>query len=210
MTKELDYDGVNWKSYFKLDDSSPSGLSWNTSLVTLGGRHLQIWEGKPAGSLGDSKNRGKKTWSVSITLPCDSKSRSYKVHRIIMVLQGYTVNSKVVDHINGDSTDNSPSNLRVTTITTNARNCNVQHNSPYGIAGVGLQEDSIGNTYFISRWMQNGKRQQVNFPIKKLGVMEAFKQAVISRRKAISEINAKEPESMYTERHTMQSSVPYS
>lgn len=202
MSKELDYDNVDWVQYFKLDSTSPSGLSWNRTLVTPRRLIPLIWPGKPAGSLGCASNAGKKCWNVDIRVLGDSKSRSYKVHRILMVLQGFKLKGKVVDHINGESSDNTLSNLRVTTIKANARNCKVQNNSPYGLSGVGLQTDSIGNSYFISRWMQDGKRIQLNFPISKLGVMEAFKQAVVSRQTAIARINNKDPDAMYTGRHT--------
>lgn len=203
MSKELDYDGVDWSLYFKLDNSSPSGLSWNANRYILDGRVLATWPGKHAGWLGTVKNKDNKAWNVSIALPHNSKSVSYKLHRIIMVLQGNSVNGKVIDHINGNSSDNTLSNLRVTSIKSNSRNCKVQDNSPYGIAGIGMQQDKLGNSYFISRHMSNGVRVQQSFPILKLGVMEAFKQATIARQQAIAVINAAEEDSQYTDRHVL-------
>lgn len=198
MREEFDYDNFKWSEHFKLDPSSPSGLAWNRETYSFAGRKLETWIGKPAGILHDVKNGDNKAWRVSFQL--NGKLKSWPVHRIITVLSGMKVNGFVIDHINGISADNRIENLRVTTVAVNARNCKPQHNSPYGITGVGFYEDKAGNAYFISRSRVDGKRIQKSFPIKYLGVMEAFRQAVVSRQQTIHNLNL--TGAGYSDRHT--------
>lgn len=197
--KTLDYDNQDWSAEFYLCTKSPSGLAWNKTVYSAYGKKLEIWPGKPAGTLKDVKNGDNLAWEVASKI--SGKSHAYKVHRIVLCLLGKSVNGKVVDHINGVSADNSYDNLRITTQAINSRNCTVQWNSPYGINGVGFQQDGKGNDYFIARWYdQHGKRVQESFPIKKFGVMEAFKRATQSRESAILFLNS--IGMGYTNRHT--------
>lgn len=198
MSTEFDYGSFPWSEHFKLDPESPSGLAWNRVAYSFGGNKLETWVGKPAGTLREVKNKGNKAWGVSLRF--DGKQRSFAVHRIIAVLHGLSVNGKVIDHINGISADNHIENLKVTTQAINSRNCKPGENCPYGIQGVSSQSDRKGNLYFIARTNHLGKRVQKNFPVKTLGIMEAFKQAVIARHKMIAELNANG--AGYSERHS--------
>jgi hypothetical protein len=200
MSSEFDYDNENWSKFFYVDPTSKSGLRWNISVYSLGGNKQETWPGKEAGILRPVKNKDNKAWCVTVKLDGQEKSKPFAAHRVIAVLSGMKVNGKVIDHINGISADNRVENLRVTDQAVNSRNCKVQDNSPYGITGVGFQEDKKGNAYFIARWMNGDKRCQESFPIKRLGVMEAFQQAVICRKKNIRLLN--EQGAGYTERHT--------
>ena len=195
----LDYDGVDWSKYFYCDPESKSGLRWNMVSYSAYGKKLERWIGKDAGSLGSVKNGDNKAWSVKVTI--NGVNSTYKVHRIIAVMNGLSVNGQVIDHKNGTSADNNLKNIRVTDLKLNARNRKVQHDSPYGINGVGFQQDKVGNCYFTARWAENGKRVQKSFPILTLGVMEAFKQAVVARGFAIKVLNQKY-DAGYTSRHS--------
>lgn len=199
--KSHDYDNFDWSRHFALDPSSPSGLVWNRNTYSLGGNKLETWVGKPAGQLRDVKNGDNLAWSVSFQQ--DGVVKHYKVHRIIAVLSGMSVNGKVIDHINGDSSDNRIENLRSTSVEVNARNRRVASNSPYGITGVGSYEDRAGNLYFTSCASINGKRVQESFPVKRLGLMPAFLQATASRMRFIDCLNSSYPtDEQYTKRHT--------
>jgi len=195
--KELDYDNVNWGEFFYYDPTSKSCLRWAVEKYSAYGKKKETWSGKEAGTLADVKNKENKAWSISFNI--DGKYRKYKIHRIIAVMHGISVNGKVIDHINGISADNRIENMRATSILVNARNIKTPCNSPYGIAGVGFQQDSQGNSYFVARANVEGKANQKSFPIKRLGVMEAFKQAVNARQRYIELINQGGDE--YTERH---------
>jgi len=197
MIKELDYDNKDWTKYFVVDRSSPSGLAWNTTAYSAHGKKLEIWPGKPAGTLAEVKNKDNKAWSVHAVF--NGKRKSYRVHRIVACLSGMKINGFVIDHINGISKDNRIENIRVTTQAVNSRNRKVQDDCPYGLPGVGFQEDSVGNTYFIARWCNGIKRSQASFPTKKLGIMPAFAQAVVKRNKEMARMNA--DGAGYTERH---------
>ena len=185
--KQFDYDNFNWKEHFYLDPKSPSGLAWNRETYSLGGNKLETWVGKPAGALRDCKNGDNKAWCIAFKV--DSKVKHFKVHRIILVLSGVKTNGLVVDHINGISSDNRIENLRAVPLEINSRNQKMKYNSPYGITGVLSQHDKKGNSYFVARARFNNKQVQQNFPIKKLGIMEAFQKAVIARKEMIAELN---------------------
>ena len=203
MTVDFDYDNYPWGDVFYYDESSPSKLSWKESRYSLSGRKQETWCGKPAGRLCHVKNGDNMAYRVGFRFN-NKSDKSFPVHRIIACLHGIKVNGLVIDHINGISSDNRIENLRATTQPVNSRNRRPQHNSPYGISGVGFQEDINGNGYFISRWVEDGKRVQKSFPLKVLGVMESFRRAVVSRGLAIRLLNQTK-DAGYTERHTAES-----
>lgn len=183
MSKEFDYDAFPWGDYFKLDETSPTGLAWNTISYSGNGK-LELWVGKPAGSITSSKEYT--TYRVSFKY--GSGRKSVAVSRIIASLNGLKINGKVVDHLNGIPTDNRIENLRVTTQAVNTRNKRVQTNSNYGISGVTCRTVQ-GSSYFIGQFVRNGKNTSRHFSIDKLGVMEAFKRAVVHRQNGIANAN---------------------
>ena len=122
-----------------------------------------------------------------------------------MILHGEKVDGFVVDHINGDSTYNKRSNLRVVTIKVNNQNKNSK-NSLFGLYGVNYIE--IPSRWgrckiyrcFTATWYNDKEKQnRKTFNIDILGIMEAFKQAVICRADAIKKLNR--GGMGYTERH---------
>lgn len=107
-TKELNLDLM--QDWFYYDEESPSCLRWRRA--PLGQR---IRAGDDVKSIG--KSSGKSYFVVKLL------NSSYKVHRIIYLLKtGSLHSSKLIDHIDGDGLNNSFSNLRETTSSTNARN----------------------------------------------------------------------------------------
>ena len=78
MSKEFDYDSFPWSEYFKLDSTSCTGLAWNTVTYSGNGK-LEVWVGKPAGSVTTSK--GYKTYRVSIKYENGRKSMAVSQSR---------------------------------------------------------------------------------------------------------------------------------
>ena len=80
--------------------------------------------------------RSKKKYKV-IRYTVDGKRRKAFVHRVIYFLStGEELSGKQIDHINGDTLDNSITNLRAVTGKENQRNCGLSSNSSTGVNGV--------------------------------------------------------------------------
>jgi len=131
---------------------------------------------------------------------------AYKVHRVIMVLNGaHLTEDCQVDHIDGNTRNNKLSNLRVSNYKGNARNHRMQSNNPYGIVGVKFDETPRGtHPRFSAHWTETAldgskKYKTKHFSINKLGIMVAFRDAVVHRQKMIEQLNAQG--AGYTDRH---------
>ncbi len=100
--------------------------------------------------------------------------RILAAHRIALVLSGQCVNGRCVDHINGNTKDNRPENLRLTNKTGNMRNTKKTRRNKSGVVGVswhkwrGKWQAFIGN---VSR-------------DKHLGYFDDFFEAVCARKSA--------------------------
>jgi len=179
-------------SLFEYNTESPSKLIWkiNAPLLNKGIRRLV---GKPAGSV-----RGG-YWVVSVL------GKRLKVHRIIMcLLSGHDLETHdlIVDHIDGDSENNSADNLRLTTYAENARNKlngNPRLDGTVGITGVTrvkLQE----YTYFMAQYRTiDCNNRSKSFNIKTHGEAEAFRLACEWRKEQIRLLNLQG--AGYTDRH---------
>ena len=96
--RELRYEELS--ELFEISESSPSGLVWKVR----SGRWGRYPVGSVAGSLGGKPN--KRYWAVN------TKSGCFAVHRIVYLLAiGSICPVKVINHIDGDSTNNKISNL---------------------------------------------------------------------------------------------------
>lgn len=193
----IDYDSKEWGELFQLDSSSPSGLTWKVDRFA-GSNKLATWKGKHAGYLSLRKDKTPRGWVISMK-NSDGSASYYYAHRIIACLQGLSVNGKVIDHINGNSGDNSLVNIRVTSLEGNAQNQKVRFNSSYGIQGVNFSSRH-NNDYFVASFGSGHNCNSRWFSIKKLGIMIAFRNAVIYRQKGITSLNSNG--ACYTDRHT--------
>ena len=102
-----------------MDTNSPSGIVWNKS-----GNNKK--EGKPVGWLDD-----KGYWK------CELFHQSVLIHRVVYFLNmGILNDSMVIDHIDGNSSNNSFSNLRMVTYADNCRNKKKQINNSSWFSGV--------------------------------------------------------------------------
>ena len=65
------------------------------------------------------------------------KKKTYQVHRIVWEMSNGPIPERmVVDHINGDPSDNRLQNLRLATPMQNQRNCKLARNNTSGLKGV--------------------------------------------------------------------------
>ena len=79
------------------------------------------------------------TKSVSGYLQVGLDRKTYRVHRIVWALAyGEDPKEFLIDHINGDKTDNCPSNLRLCSDGQNQLNSKIPLNNKSGIKGVSL------------------------------------------------------------------------
>ena len=120
-----------------------------------------------------------------------------------MVYDTVLTNKDVIDHLNGDSLDNTITNLRAVDQCVNRRNTRSYTSNTSGVTGVSARVNQTGkgeNCYFMATWWDlSGKQKVKYFSIAKLGIMVAFRDAVIHRQKMIEELNAQG--AGYTERH---------
>lgn len=114
----------------------------------------------------------KYTWRVRVAKNGSnyvaSFTEDYKtilLHRLIMDID----TNHVVDHINGDETDNRRSNLRITTVSNNAKNRAIHKNNTSGFTGV---------YFYAGKW-----RARIHYNHKQisLGYFKTFEDAVNAR-----------------------------
>jgi hypothetical protein len=105
---------------YYVDPTSPSGLRNKISLCNRAPAHAV------AGSLSTCGN-----WRVKIG------GKFYTVHRIIaaLIFEGDPGHNEV-DHLDGNSSNNSPENLKLVNKSMNLHNANVRRDSKTGVKGV--------------------------------------------------------------------------
>jgi hypothetical protein len=104
-----------------------------------------IWKTRPASHFYNNKSNswnanyaGKKAGAISKKrryIEITIKSIQYLVHRIIFKMF-YGYDPEYVDHINGITTDNRPSNLRSVPFKENAKNRKLRKTNKTGISGI--------------------------------------------------------------------------
>ena len=120
------------QSILKIDENSPSGLAW-------------IKKAKIAGSLKAYREKGvltgKKYWVMKV--PYGGKRYDLMVHRVILLLKEKKLDpDKEVDHIDNDSLNNSPKNLRESTHSENMHNSKLPRHNTSGNKGVYWNKNS--------------------------------------------------------------------
>lgn len=185
-----------YSDYFVVDFSSPTGLRWKSNIRDFaktrkgGNSHA----GKPAGARHASKGKVK---TVTVVF----RKKSIVVSRIIWeITYGKIPDGMIIDHLNGDPWDNSLSNLSLKTRAENIRNCAIRSDNNTGVVGVYFSVNKA-STYVVSRWRdEHSKNKTKAFSVNKLGLLPAFRDAVIQRRTVLFELNKKH-DLKYTLRH---------
>lgn len=190
MTKELDYDNVDWGDYFYYDQNVSSGLCWKVD--RYGGEYYKILiatKGQAAG-----RRTTKDHCKVYVS---SLGNKGYYVHRIIMCLHGHKVNGMHVDHINGNKLDNRYENMRVVSSTVNHRNKKQYNTNKTGVTGVHYDKS---RDRYVAQWTGlDGKGRSKMFTVAKHGKEGAFKLACEYRIKILEEMN--EQGAGYSKRH---------
>ena len=184
-----------WDGLVRLCTESPSGLAWDFNLYITDSRfHPKVKVGKFAGSL-DDKGR----WSFMY------EGKNYYCHRVIygLLYNCELPDDLVVDHLDGNPSNNSGDNLEVKTGPQNSRN---RHKSKYntsGNTGVYFATKKSKTVVIAKCRTLEGKPNTRIFSVDKFGIMLAYKLAVEHRAKMIEKLNLQG--AMYTERHGKES-----
>lgn len=173
--------GINWNDYFYYDETSPSCLRWKIDRYT--GHHqtrIVMHKGDVAGTLNEGR------WAVG----CNNKL--FRVHRVILQMQGTELLPKdVVDHINGDTSDNRVVNLRKATYKINAQNMGRKSTNTSGKTGVKwsdkLRSNGSVDSYATAFWKDKfGKQRHRSFSVRTHGLLPSFSKACEHRDKMIA------------------------
>jgi len=189
LVKEINYELLS--SILEISKDSPSGLIWkkDAALLNVGIRRLR---GKRAGRLTSGY------WVIRLF------GKALRVNRII-----YSLFNKadlhadlLVDHKDGDRSNNSPENLEAVTYAQNARNKlnnNSRKNEDTGFTGVSRVK--LGKyDFYMTQWRTlDCKNRSKSFNIETYGEAEAFRLACEWRKEQIRLLN--EQGAGYTERH---------
>jgi hypothetical protein len=133
MSRALrDYNSVDWNSLFYYDPESPTGLRWKVD--RMAGRWMKIYAaraGELAGSIHVDTVKETKYALVAHGL------KNWFAHRVIWIMHnGYLDNEYVIDHVDGNSLNNSIDNLRVVKQVLNNRNASIRKDNSTGTSGV--------------------------------------------------------------------------
>lgn len=179
--------------YFKYNPSLPSCLESITNRKCT----IIIVDNAPinmAGYLAVQKN-GRNVWKTKI------KGKMYNISRIVYTLEnGEIPKGYVVDHIDGDETNNKKHNLRAVPQAINGRNVKKSVKNLSGITGVRFFRNQAGNEYFSAFWMNlDGKLCSKYFSVSKYGYDGARTLAEELRIEMIDHLNS--IGAGYSERH---------
>lgn len=179
---------IIWGEFLYLAQDSPSGLRWRklpskfTSAV------------KVDDVAGYCSSDG--YWKIVVN------KTSYCAHRIVYEMV-YCVRLKptdLIDHLDGNKSNNCISNLTISDDFKNAQNKQKHKNNTSGITGVYRREYQNSNwNSWVAQYYNKGKLRTKAFNIGRLGEDAAFKAACSFREQIIQKLNA-EGES-YTDRH---------
>ena len=176
----------DWVDKFYYDETSPSGMRWKVDVYSGRGLgKLNVKKGSVAGHL--LKGR----WQVT--------KESNLVHRVLWyIMFGEIPAGLVIDHKDGDASNNTISNLRLVTNKVNMRNKKMLSRNSSGVCGVNLTT-SKGGKFWCAQWVEeDGSKKSKWYSVLKYGD-KAFELAVFARTEAIKKLN--EIGAGYTERH---------
>lgn len=181
---------MNWNEHFLYDESVPGCLVWKRFAA-----NNRIKPGDVAGSY-KRKKRDKESGYYRVFVV----DKSYASHRIIWEMHNGTLNNEQqIDHKDGNTRNNSISNLRIVTGQENCYNQKKRSTNQSGVTGVYVTDNGNGCLYWAAMWMENKVRKGCMFSIEKHGYDVAFQLALEARIQGINKI--KQDGISITERH---------
>jgi hypothetical protein len=176
-TLSKDYFKEQWKDVFEYCETSPSGVVWKIN--------------------GNNKVKGRSVGYQTTHghWKCEYNNKSISLHRVIYYLHhGILDCEQVVDHIDGNASNNAICNLRLVERVINSRNKKISLNNTVGFAGVHEQHS------FIANWSEGGRQKSKKFNVKNYANIDEARQAAIDFRiQKIQEMNQRG--AGYTDRH---------
>lgn len=186
-------DGLSELFYY--DDKSLSGIAYkNDKRCGHMGNGIASVKGNMAGWVDRNGY-----WRVKVG------DRTYQTNRVVWYLiNGSLDDDLVVDHIDGNPSNNSIENLRAISETMNMENKSKYSNNTSGVCGVKWHCPSSRNpkntTYAVAAWHNRlGQKRSRGFSTSIHGLLPAFLMACNYRDKMIAQLN--EQGASYTTRH---------
>lgn len=169
------------KEHLYYDETSPSGIRWL--------KKSSIFSNIKVSGIAGSINKISGYFEVKI---CNLR---LPAHRVVLILHGYDVNSKIVDHIDGNPSNNSVDNLRLVCPADNQRNRKPCYNNSSGVTGVVFTSIINGSKNKINYYWEavvfdeDGNKIRKKFSVNKYGYDLAKKMAIEHRDTLLSEVN---------------------
>lgn len=179
------------KESLYMDATSPSGLRWRTDKRS--GQHSQFLCRKA----GDVAGGFSGYWHMTINY------ETVLCHRAIMclLLDVEPDDLPFIDHENGDKSDNSVGNLKLSSAAKNSRNKKMASVNKSGKTGVFEWEDKRRGAWYVrAQWYDlEGNRHKKDYSVNVHGRCQAWEMAVTLREKMINQMNSQG--AGYSERH---------
>lgn len=173
-----DYTIIKWDEFFVYDENSPSGLTWKHN-------------NKPAGCLAKRKDGTASTWYVCW------QYKNYVAHKIILTMIGTEIPSGyVIDHVDGDASNNKISNLCVKSHRENMQNLRKRKDNKSGVTGVYY---SFYSKSWVAFWFDIDSKMKTKSFKGEISDEKSKSLAVECRKNEILKLNQQGQN--YTERH---------
>jgi len=193
MIDVKDYNSTPWKDLVYYDETSPTFLRWKVENRT--GRYSHIILNKEGSQAGHIAKDG------YVKVKC--AGIQYMGHRVVCILENILIeDNDLVDHIDGNRSNNKTTNLRIVTHKTNLRNAGIGSQNKTGVLGVCF--DKSKNRYLATWRDQAGKHKYKGFSLNLLKE-DAFRLACEYRLKMLMDMNASG--AGYSDRHIQSSSL---
>lgn len=178
---------MNWSDYVYIAYDSPTFLRWAVDIKDSRGHQTKARKGGVAGG-----GSGRLKIQVGDT-------QEQVSHVVYKLAYGEISTGYIIDHEDGNETNNHPKNLVMKTLADNNRNLKMSITNTSGVTGVCLYRRKGGQDSFKARWFVNGVIKSRTFSCTKYGKDLAFELAVKARQDGIK--SAIEQGDAYTERH---------